>query len=106
MAPSVSDPHPNGTNFGVFETLSLSATVSDDHDWVDALHHQWSVSWSTSSGMHTEIVGSEPQLQWAKADSIDFNSEGRWDLELRLQVTDSHDNTGTDFVTLYTIFIE
>lgn len=95
----------DGSNINVSESQLLNATVSDDNDAISDLNMTWSVVWS-NAGAGSSDIGFGQTRNWTPADTIIFNAEGIWILDVTLTVADSGGNEGSDTVRVQTILID
>ena len=92
------------TNFQSVQTdeeITLSGDVSDP-EGATPLTLVWTVS---VNGGVAEQVGTGNNVLWTAADTIDFGSEGSYDVTVRLTAQDPGGNTANDFVLLKFIII-
>ncbi len=83
--------------------LPLSLTgAAIDPEGDTPLTYQWTVKLGTLAPI---VVGSAASVQWTPRDTYAFNQAGTWTVEVRLNVTDSLGNVGTDAVTLEWLLI-
>lgn len=91
----------NGATPPIDQAITLSATASDP-EGNTPLTYQWTVK----LGLNSEIVvGNTASLQWTPISTYPFNQAGDWTIVVRVRVTDSEGNVGTDSVTLPYYFI-
>ena len=87
------------------ELLTFASTVTDP-EGENNLDYEWTVSYVNGAISGTEIIGNTVSFNGRLSDTIPFgNSEGLWIIEIRLNVSDSDGNIGTDFVTLDFVII-
>ena len=102
LPPSVRVTSPeNNQDVGTNETLILAGTATDP-EGDEPLSFEWTAKLNDTA---PTIIGNAPSIEWKPSDTVDFSGEGRYVIELRLSVTDSQDNTGSDFVLLEFIII-
>lgn len=78
------------------QPITLSGTAIDP-EGATSLTYLWTVKLGNEAPIE---VGSAPSVQWTPSDTYDFSTEGRYVIQVRLNVTDPVGNTGTDFVVL------
>jgi serine protease len=83
----------DNASINVNEAMTLSGTATDPENQTP-LTYQWTVKLNNGSPI---VVGNQPSVQWKPSDTYNFNGEGSYTLEIRLNVTDPQGNTGTDF---------
>jgi hypothetical protein len=86
----------DGSAPDVDQALALTG-VATDPEGNNPLTYQWTIS---LNGGPTTVIGNTASIQWKPRDSYLFNQAGAWNVEVRLNVTDSLGNVGTDYVTL------
>lgn len=103
LPPSVLITSPaNGSSISsISSPMSLSANVSDDNDNLSALAFEWTVTHNAS----TTVIGTAKNISWTPSDTINFSSDGTYNLIFKLTVTDTGGNKGVDFVDTETIII-
>jgi len=96
----------NNVNLGsTSELLTFAGTATDPEGETD-LNYEWTVSYVNSAISGTETIGNTMSFDGRLTDTIPFGDiEGRWDIEIRLNVSDPEGNIGTDFVTLDFVII-
>jgi hypothetical protein len=86
----------DGSAPNVDQTLALTS-VATDPEGNNPLTYQWTVALNGGTPI---VIGNSASIQWKPRDTYLFNTEGAWNVEVRLNVTDSLGNVGTDYVTL------
>src|SRR5690606_25950030 len=78
------------------EPMTLSATVSDPEG-----DTPFTYQWTVKLGVGAPIpVGTDATVMWTPNQTYAFNEAGIWTVEIRLTVTDSEGNVGSDSVTV------
>ena len=81
--------------------IDLAGTAIDAED-----DTPFTFEWTAAlNGADAVTIGSTPGLTWTPSDTFDFSGEGSYELRLQFNVTDSQDNTGSDFVVFEFIII-
>ncbi|MEX2501296.1 MAG: S8 family serine peptidase [Trueperaceae bacterium] len=97
LPPSVVITSPeNLQSVGTDEEITLSGDVSDP-EGATPLTLVWTVSVNDGAA---EQVGTGNDVLWTPSDTIDFGSEGTYDVTIRLAAQDPGGNEGSDFVQL------
>lgn len=106
LPPVVRITSPGGnSNIGFDELITFAGTATDP-EGEDNLTYEWQVSYASGSASGTETIANTPSLTGRISDSVPYDgSESRWTVEIRLNVSDSGGNIGTDFVTFEYVFI-
>lgn len=78
------------------DELSLVGEAEDPEGSSD-LTYAWTVRLENGS---PTTVGTESSVSWTPSDTFDFSSDGIYNVEVRLSVTDPQGASGTDFVRL------
>ncbi len=84
------------------QPLTLSATVSDPENDLP-LTYQWTVKLGSDTAF--PVGTNDPTVMWTPNSTYAFNQEGTWSVEVRLTVTDSEGNVGSDAVTVVWLLI-
>lgn len=84
----------SGSSLNLNALLSLIGTATDPEG-----NNPLSFEWTAQLNGATPIVlDNASSTTWTPSDSFDFSDEGRYELKLSLNATDSLGNTGSDFV--------
>ncbi len=94
------------SNIGTNELVTFNSVVTDPEGDVN-LNYEWKVSYKKDSTSGSVIIGNTPNITVMLSDSIPFDNggEGRWTVNVSLNVSDSEGNTGTDSVPFEFIII-
>jgi hypothetical protein len=97
LPPSVVITSPaDGSTPPVDEPVTLSAAAADP-EGDTPLTYEWTVKLGSDAAI---VVGDAASVEWTPMDTYAFDQEGNWTIEVRVNVTDSEGNVGTDAVTL------